>query len=155
MVSIDQQKKARKQNSGDWSASHNHPESGTDSWGTIGEIAPPKTYESNFIRHDFVQFGKQHSRYKAISPSIVLSQQCCGSIQHLSYSSEPVVRLDYQILLKSLPPNLAGWIRPCPECNVVPKAVVFSHSKRRAADGKRFRTGLKLLKAPAKYLLDL
>jgi len=38
---------------------------------------PPKTYESNFFHHDFVQFGKQHSRYKAILPSIVLSQQCC------------------------------------------------------------------------------
>jgi len=37
----------------------------------------PKTYESNFIHHDFVQFGKQHSRYKAILSSIVLSQQCC------------------------------------------------------------------------------
>jgi len=38
---------------------------------------PLKTYESNFIHHDFAQFGKQHSRYKAILPSIVLSQQCC------------------------------------------------------------------------------
>jgi len=51
---------------------------------------PPKTYESNFTDHDFVQFGKQHiktnsfifilshcSRYKAILLSIVLSQQCC------------------------------------------------------------------------------
>jgi len=26
---------------------------------------PPKTYESNFFHHDVVQFGKQHSRYKA------------------------------------------------------------------------------------------
>jgi len=24
-----------------------------------------------------IQFGKQHSRYKAILPSIVLRQQCC------------------------------------------------------------------------------
>jgi len=29
-----------------------------------GEIAPSKTYECNFVQHDFVQFGKQHSRYK-------------------------------------------------------------------------------------------
>ena len=35
-----------------------------------------KTYESNFFYHDFVQFGKQHSRYKAILPYFVLSQQC-------------------------------------------------------------------------------
>ena len=34
---------------------------------------PPKTYESKYIYHDFVQFGKQHSRFKAILPSIVLS----------------------------------------------------------------------------------
>ena len=29
----------------------------------IGVIAPPKTYESNLFHHDFVQFGKQHSRH--------------------------------------------------------------------------------------------
>ena len=39
---------------------------------------PPKDYESNFMHHDFVQLGKQHSRYnKDILPSIVLSQPCC------------------------------------------------------------------------------
>jgi len=26
----------------------------------VGAIASPKTFESNFIHHDFVQFGKQH-----------------------------------------------------------------------------------------------
>jgi len=36
---------------------------------------PPKTYESDFIHHDFVQFQKKHSRYKAILPSIILSQR--------------------------------------------------------------------------------
>jgi len=29
-----------------------------------GAIAPPKTYESNDVHHDFLQFGKQHSKYK-------------------------------------------------------------------------------------------
>ena len=39
-------------------------------------------------------------------PSIVLSQQCCEA---LFYSSEPVMRLDCQILLKSpLLNSLAG-----------------------------------------------
>jgi len=33
-----------------------------------GGDRPPKTYESNFIHHDFIQFGK---------PSIVLSQKSC------------------------------------------------------------------------------
>jgi len=41
-----------------------------------GAIDPPKTYKSNFFHHNFVQFGNQHSRYKAILSSIVLSQQC-------------------------------------------------------------------------------
>ena len=36
-----------------------------------------KTYVSNFTHHDFVQIGKQHSWYKAILSSIVLSQPCC------------------------------------------------------------------------------
>ena len=42
-----------------------------------GGHSPPTTYESNLIHHDFVEFGKQHSRYNAILSSIVLSQQCC------------------------------------------------------------------------------
>ena len=45
--------------------------------GRLGRSPPPKIYEINFIPHDFVQFGKQHSRYRAILPSIVLSQQYC------------------------------------------------------------------------------
>jgi len=36
----------------------------------IGAIAPSKSYESNFIHHDFVQFGKQHSQFKAILPPL-------------------------------------------------------------------------------------
>jgi len=39
--------------------------------------APPKTYKSNSFHYDFVQFGKHHSRCKAIFSSIVLSQKCC------------------------------------------------------------------------------
>jgi len=35
---------------------------------------PPKTIESAYSLHDFVQFGTQHSRYKAILSSIVLSR---------------------------------------------------------------------------------
>jgi len=64
---------------------------------------PPKTYENNFIHHDFANFGKQHSRYKAILPSIVLSQQCC-EVYFTSYISEVIVKLDYRIFVKSHPP---------------------------------------------------
>jgi len=39
-----------------------------------GDRPPPKTCKSNFIHHDFVQFGKQRSQYKTISLSIVWSQ---------------------------------------------------------------------------------
>ena len=84
---------------------------GRGDWGDF----PPKTSESNFSHHDFVEIGKQHSRYKAILSSIVLSQQCCKV--YYIYSSEPIMRLDYQILLKSLPPpKLTGWIRPWRQC---------------------------------------
>ena len=38
---------------------------------------PPKTWESNFIHHDFLQLVKKHSRYKAILSSIALSQEGC------------------------------------------------------------------------------
>ena len=71
---------------------------------------PPKTYESKSFHHDFVQFGKQHSRYQAILPSIVLSQKYCEVYLSLSYSSELVMRLDCQILLKSPPPPY--WLDP-------------------------------------------
>ena len=43
---------------------------------------------------------------------------CCPLFYHrsvakyLSYSSEAVMRLDHQILLKSPPLYIAGWIRP-------------------------------------------
>jgi len=46
---------------------------------------PPKTYESNFFHHDFVQIRK---------------------------TLDCQLRLDCQILLKSPPPNLTGWTRP-------------------------------------------
>jgi len=61
--------------------------------GAIGETDPPKTYESNFIHHDLVQFGNNISdpipnkplvtlelshcsQYKAVLSFTVLSQQC-------------------------------------------------------------------------------
>jgi len=50
----------------------------------------------------FLQLGNQHSQYKAILPSIILTQQCYEGY-FISYSSEAAMRLDYQILQK-LPP---------------------------------------------------
>jgi len=42
--------------------------------GLLGRSAP---YESNYIHHDFLQFEKQHSQYKANLSSIVLLQHYC------------------------------------------------------------------------------
>jgi len=63
-----------------------HFTTGADPRGAIWAIAPPKTYESNIFHHGFVQFRKTLD-----------CQQ----------------RLDCQILLKSPPPKLTSWIRPC------------------------------------------
>ena len=72
----------------------------------IGAVAPPKTYESNFFYHDFAQFGKQHSRYKAILPSTALSQHCC-EVYFISLTvGEHIMRLECQRLLKSPPLKL-------------------------------------------------
>jgi len=48
-------------------ASAHYSLSGADPGG-IGVISPTKFYKSNFFHHNLVQFGKQHSRYKAICP---------------------------------------------------------------------------------------
>jgi len=78
----------------------------------IGAIVPPKTYESNFVHHDFVQFGKEHSQFKTILPSVVLSQQCCDAY----FISLTVVTqqwdLTNQILLNSSPPTLLALSAP-------------------------------------------
>jgi len=72
----------------------------------------PKTYESNFIHHDFVQFRKKHSRYKAILPSIVLSQQCC-EICFISLTvSEAANETGLPHITEIAPPKLTDWIRP-------------------------------------------
>jgi len=42
-----------------------------------GDWGDLKQAKSIFIHPNFLQFGKQHSRYKPILSSFVLSQQCC------------------------------------------------------------------------------
>jgi len=73
-------------------------QSGAIQRGAMGAVALPTTYESNFIHHDFVQFGKQNSQYKANFPFTVLSQQFC-EVCFISCNSESVMRRDNQILL--------------------------------------------------------
>jgi len=80
---------------------------GVGDWGDH----PPKNYESNFIHHNFVQFGKQHSRYKAILSSIFLSKQCCEAY----FIPLTVVKTLWNLATKyywNRPRNLTGWTRP-------------------------------------------
>jgi len=78
----------------------------------IGAIAPPKTKESNFIHHDFLLFGKQHSRYKAILSSIVLSQHFC-EVNFIPLTvAKPVWDLTTNYYWNRSPPNITGWIGP-------------------------------------------
>jgi len=76
-----------------------------------GEIVPPKTCESNFIHHNVLQSGKQHSRYKAKLSSIVLSQQCCEVYSISLTVAKPLWDLTTKYYW-NLPHNLAGWILP-------------------------------------------
>jgi len=75
-----------------------------------GGDRPPKTHQSKFIHHNFVQFGK---RIRDIRPFCrpLLCHSSVVKYTSSSYGSEPEMRLGYQILLKS-PPNLTGWIVP-------------------------------------------
>ena len=40
---------------------HTYSVPGAGAGGVVRANAPPKTYESSFIHHDFVQYRKQHS----------------------------------------------------------------------------------------------
>ena len=65
------------------------------------------------------RFGKQHSRYKAILSSIVLSQQCCEL-----YFSLTVAKPLCDLTTKSYwnrphLPNLTSWIRPWIQCRLL------------------------------------
>ena len=65
----------------------------------------------NFIHHDFVQFGKQHSRYKAILPSIVLSQQCCDAYFIYLTVAKPLWDLTTKFCWNR-PPPWTYWLEP-------------------------------------------
>ena len=65
----------------------------------------------NFIHHDFVQFGKQHSRYKAILPSIVLSQQCCDAYFIYLTVAKPLWDLTTKFYWNR-PPPWTYWLEP-------------------------------------------
>jgi len=76
----------------------------------VGGRLRTKTCESNFIHQDYVQFGKQHSWYKAILPLSVLSQQCC----EVSY------KLDTSRNLSTFPSQLIAVKSKLKFCHSVP-----------------------------------
>ena len=75
---------------------------GSDSGGVIGEIAYPKTKKSNLFHHNFLQFEKQHSRYKAIH-----------FVVHGFFTAVLQQQSRYKSLTNkrywNISPNLTGW----------------------------------------------
>ena len=100
--------------------------------GRMGRSPPPKTYESNFFHHNFAQFRKQHSRYKAIFSSLVLSHKCCEVHLISLTTAKPLRDLTAKYYWNCPPtPKLTGWIRPwlqdppliagsAPDCRIRP-----------------------------------
>ena len=82
-----------------------------------GDRSHPKTYESIFFHPNFVQFGKQHSRYKAIShPLFCLRSVVKYTSSVVKYSSSLVQQRGRSWLphiTEIPPPKLTGWIPPC------------------------------------------
>ena len=79
--------------------------------GAIGAISPLKLAEVTLFT--MILYNSENS-IRDIRPfcrPLICHNSVMCSLLHLSYSSEPVKRLDYQILLKLTPPNLTGWIR--------------------------------------------
>ena len=77
---------------------------------------PPKTYKSNFIHHNFVEFRERHSRHKTILPTIVLSQR--SVVKHASSLLQYWTRHEiyYHLLLKSPPLTLLAGSAPVLQC---------------------------------------
>ena len=75
-------------------------QAGTD---PVGEWSPPlKPKKGTFFHHDFVEFGKIIRDIRTFCCLLFYHRSVVKySLLHLSYSSEPVMRLDCQILLKS------------------------------------------------------
>ena len=61
----------------------------------------------------FVEFGKQHLRYKAILLWTVLSQQCCEVYFIPFIVAKPLWDLTSKCYWNRPPPKLTDWIRPC------------------------------------------
>jgi len=96
---------------------------GRDQGADIGQSSPT-TYESNFIHHDFVQFGKQHSWYKAILLSSILSQQCCEAYFIFLTVAKLLRDLTTKYYWNCHLPNLIYWLDP-PLAAITSLVIVF------------------------------
>ena len=85
-----------------------------DPGGRLGRLPLLKPRKVILFAMIFYNSQKQHSGYKAILSSIVLSQYCevCFISLTIANPREPAMRFDYWILLKNPPSKLTGWIRP-------------------------------------------
>jgi len=76
-------------------------------------ITHRETYESNFFHHDFENLEKSVRDIRPFwRPLFCHSSVVKYWLFHLFYSSEPVMRLDCQISLKSPPLNLLAGSAP-------------------------------------------
>jgi len=89
-----------------------------------GRAILPKTYESNLFHHNFIQFRKQDSSYKAIlSPNLCHSNVVKHTLTLLQ--SKPVMTLDCQIFLKSSPLSLRAGSAPGLELIITDTSLTF------------------------------
>jgi len=95
-----------------WANTYFSGYAGADPGGAIGAIAPLKPSKVTFftmILHkseNSIRDGRPFCR-----PLFGHSRDVKYRLHNLSYSKEPVMRFDYQMLLKPTP-KLTGWIRP-------------------------------------------
>jgi len=82
--------------------------------GSRGGDCPPKTSEKAFSPW-FCAIRKTALAIQGHFAVHYFVTALLWSIFHFSYSIEPIMRLECQILLKS-PPKLTGWTTPVPRC---------------------------------------
>jgi len=80
--------------------------------GSRGAISPLKPAKVTFFKHNFVQFGKQHSRCRAILSFIVLSQKYCEVCLISLSVAKPWWEMTTKYYCNRPLPNRTGWMRP-------------------------------------------
>ena len=120
----------------------------------IGAIAPPKTYESNFVHHYFVQFEKQHLRIRCHFVVHCFVTGVFGSILHFCYS---IAVLLWNLTAKyyrncRTASAVCGWKTTPVSRNAGPSEVITwtGKSNETFVNSKQTAIGKHLLKRPLK-----